>query len=464
VILMRLSLSKQPLAALLCLSMLSCGSEDTPDGPTLGCADQGTQGVPLEAVCSEASCTGNVACSEVIEVAAGADLAAAAASAVSGSCLAVAPGTYGDVALPSGVSLLGRWADEVTVGAISVASGGANTIRGITATSVQADGVATLVFEQSRVTAGVHGVAVAGAGAVEIACSEVTGAADHGVLATDTSNLTVRRSYLHDIGGPGLWVACSEGCGCSSVPDVSLTDVTVERARHAGVHFAAVDAVVRDVAITDTNQRPGMAGGVGLSAACGSVDVQGLYVDGAVEAGVLLQDTTGNLGAPGQEAGIIIINGKRGLWLSGDAGVTAQGFEISAAGGIGVGIDAESKGIIIINGKVEDTAAAQLPVAGGGTQSVGDGLLWMTGAEVSITGLSLSNSARAALLIDGEVAAGSTLTDVTLLGSDASFGIVQQGVQMGATAPMVGSNTPAVTQQSDATFAIPEPPSTPAAL
>src|SRR4051794_3157991 len=95
-----------------CLSGCAAGAPDcaAPDHLAGVCV-----GVPAADVCSTDTCTEGVACAAVVEVGSDAELAPKAAAATAGTCLSLAPGHYGAVALPGGVSLLGRSAAEVAV-------------------------------------------------------------------------------------------------------------------------------------------------------------------------------------------------------------------------------------------------------------------------------------------------------------------------------------------------------------
>src|SRR5579883_1639577 len=116
------------LAALGCLPLLSCSSGSSHPAPPAGCGDgvavsDGCAGVPAGPVCGDATCTQGVTCAKVVSAASDADLQGALASAQAGTCIALQPGTYGDAALPGGVSLLGRSAADVHVDGVTVGPG-----------------------------------------------------------------------------------------------------------------------------------------------------------------------------------------------------------------------------------------------------------------------------------------------------------------------------------------------------
>jgi hypothetical protein len=435
--------------------LAGCG-DDGEDCP--GCAD--AIGVPTAPVCADELCTAGVSCAQTVVARTQAELEAGAGQP--GACVALAPGAYGDVTLAAGTSLLGRWADEVRVGTVVIAAGAGATVRGVTATSVVVEGASALRVDQVRAAGGARGIDIQPGSAVTIVQTEVTGTAGHAIVATDPGSVALDRVFVHDVAGPGVWL---QGPSCEAGPraPVSLDRVHIERAQAVGVSLLGAEATLGATTIVATRQGGTAADGHGLAVAdCSSIDARGVVIDGADAFGAVMFQSAGRLGAPGEAESIIIINGRTGgLWLEGDQGVTLENFDISASGGVGVGIGAETVGIIIINGRVGGTTTMALPVVGGGQEDVGDGLMWRTGAQVSIDGLTLEASGRNAALIDGAVGAGSSIANVSLGGGDESKGILQQGFGEGTTAPEVGDNAPPLTQEPDAPYDVPESPAAP---
>src|SRR5262245_7329394 len=116
--------------AALALSPLACAP--SPAAPSAPCpAERVIEGQCAGVACEGEPWTGGVQCADVLEVASSADLAQISASAPSGACIALAPGTYPEVSLPGGVSLLGRGAGFVTVRGVVIGAGTGTVVRGL---------------------------------------------------------------------------------------------------------------------------------------------------------------------------------------------------------------------------------------------------------------------------------------------------------------------------------------------
>src|SRR5262245_27293778 len=96
--------SKASFLVLAALGLCACGSSDESSPPTPwppGCPEGHTVagecvGVSSSPVCAENTCTAGVACDNIVTVTNDAELTNAASSATAGTCIAVAPGNYGD--------------------------------------------------------------------------------------------------------------------------------------------------------------------------------------------------------------------------------------------------------------------------------------------------------------------------------------------------------------------------------
>lgn len=422
-------------------------------------------GVPVDPVCADPTCTGDVACSAVVTVSDASALAGASASATAGTCIALAPGSYGAATLPAGVSLLGRGADFVTVAGIDAQAGGA-TVRGV--------------------TVGAGGLTVSGAGAFSVAGVRVGGATGDGISAKAGVSLSVHESevlsaqgvalradgatdlvvhgfVVDGTNGPGLAALCDDGCACTSTATIERT--LVREATHVGMFLRGVGATIDGLEIGGTQVdglEPSSGGGL-VVAGCAEVEASHMNVHDNAFFGALVDSSVAHFGSPGEEDGIIIHANVLGVWFQGkDAGGEVGGADISGNQGVGLGASGQTKGIIIHASQIRDTTKKVLVVFGGGSEEVGDGLLWSDGAEVEVDDVVVSNSARQPVLIDGAVAAGSSIAHLTLEGSDAGKSILQQNLPSGGLSPTLGAATPAIDAQAAAVLAVPVAPQAPA--
>jgi hypothetical protein len=471
-------LRRRPSVALAASTILwmvtGCSSE--PETLGMPCERLGESGVALEALCDDDFCTAGVECSAVVEVESADGLAGAVGGASAGTCIALAPGRYGAVELPGGVHLLGRGANFVAVAGVTVLPGGTSVVRGVQVNGgvVVADGASGVSVEDACVVSSTtSGVRASAGSTVSVARSHIKDAAGYGVEAFDVTRLSLLETRITGAGAPGVWASCSDGCACSAQPEVDFQDVTVHEAALVGVALNGVNARLRDVSIADTGLRDFQGGGALAMGQCSVVDAEAVVLQvksaGDLDAygafGLLSDGVSGRLGAAGSDRGIIIVGGRPGAWFMDREGRGAElqvnAIDVSSSTGVGIGVSAGARGIIIVGGRIADTLGDTVPLANGGADTVGDGLSWNEGAGLVIDGVSLSRSARQAVLIDGGVGAGSNILAIDLA-NDPS-GILQQRVQVDDPAPELGSGVSLATESS-VMFAVPAEPSAPAAV
>ena len=453
------------------MGSLGCGADDETGAAAPECTRIGDTcvGVPAEPVCAEATCTGGVGCAAVLNAASQAELDAALAQASAGECIAVAPGKYGPVALPGGVSLLGRSAAEVEVGAITVADGAGAWIRGLTAAGGVLVGSATgMHLEAVKIAGGAEGRRGGPASSLTLVLSEVSGTTSHGVVGDGPQALTIERSIVRDSAGPGVWVQCADAnlCGCPEKPTASLDRVLLVNNRNVSANFIATRATLRRVEIRDTAVGADFQPGAGLIASgCSELAYAGVTVSASTSVGVLIDaSSAGPAQNDGQEKGIIVIDGSPGIWVQGTGPleepgqtVTLEAAEAISCHGSGFGFDLSARGIIVIDGKVSQTVNRTVAVEQGGSADVGVGLMWKSGVSATIDGLEVSGSALQAFVIDGAVGADSSLANVTLTGGDEAKGMIQQQVDTQDLAPTVGANSPALQRNAGMVTSVPLP-------
>jgi hypothetical protein len=418
-------------------------------------------GVPPAAVCTSDPCTTGVVCAQVVQVGSDAELQAAARGAMAGACIALAPGGYGAVDLPGGVSLLGRAADAVTVGKVTVGAGQGGVLRGLTTAGVHVEGAKGVKIESVLVLGSADtGVLVDAQSSVSLVTSTIEGSARYGLYAVDAADVSLDRVIIAGSGAPGLWVASSADCPApGAAPTVEVTSSIVRDNHIAGVALFGAKATFQGVDILATVPGDafhyGMLGG-GLSiAACSDVDLKGMRVLDSKSFGVLVDGSAGTIGGSGTDEDIEIQRNVIGLAVQNVmAPFKLEGAQLDQNQGVGINLGGGSQGVIICRSGVTNTVAKSLPV-GVGSKDVGDGLVWTDKSSAQISDLSLSGNALASVLIDGE--ASGLLDQVTLSGGDQTLGIVQQSF-MGGMQPTIMDGTPALQVDAGEVHPVPMPP------
>jgi hypothetical protein len=183
---------------------------------------------------------------------------------------------------------------------------------------------------------------------------------------------------------------------------VTLTDVTLTKSSMglwvSGAHVAWKGGSSTSHASTSLTAAAGVIAQDGAKLELDNVTVEknqgvGVLVDGAATT-ASLKDST------------ISENAERGVWAQRIAGtlespsLKIEGSQISKNRIVGVGA-VESRGIIIVSGRIADTVAAPLVTNLESTEQIGDGLGVFTGSgDVKIEGLTFEQNARAAGLFD----------------------------------------------------------------
>jgi hypothetical protein len=478
----------------LCLLMLlgalaGCG-DDEEAAPQCTKLDGVCVGVPAAALCGGNSCTDGISCGSVLAVANDAELDNAIASAAAGDCIALAPGRYKGVDVPAGVSLLGRSASEVKIAALTLGTGA--RVRGLQAEGGIAIGASTdVVVDAVRMQGGPNGLSCGAGASATVTRSEIVASEVYGLVARDAASLTLERSIVRQAGGGGLWVQCDAGCDCVAKPSVSLDHVLFEENAFVAISLQGTRATLGHVNMLDTHRRDSdfaLGGGLALTH-CSELTYAKLMIRAAASGtdtpntgyGMLIDSSSaGPLGSGLEEKGIIIVNGKRGLWIQGTGAppqepeqpVVLDGLEVDGASVVGVGFDLGAQGIIIVNGKVGRTSAFNGPtlhrddegMVSLGAASLGIGLVWKAASAVTIESLELSASATHSFIIDGPVGAGSAVNSIALSGGDEDKGIVQQFVQPAEATPTTGANVPAIQQSAQPITDVPIEVEVPATL
>ncbi|WP_437630265.1 right-handed parallel beta-helix repeat-containing protein [Sorangium sp. So ce854] len=431
--------------------LLGCGSSDLPaacppeDEIRGACA-----GVPRAPVCEAEMCAGEIPCAAILQVASDAALQSTAAGATSGACIALAPGSYGAVALPGGVSLLGRSADDVAVGEVTVGAGEGAVLRGFRASSLSIQGATGATIASVRVSGSPQdGVVVGPGSSVALIRSTIEGASRYGVHAVDPRAVSLDEVVIDASGGPGLWVASSSDCAAPPErPALDMKRSIVRGAHIAGLALFGVKATVRSVDVLATKVGESFSyglGGGGISvASCSEIDAKGLRVHDNSLYGVLVDGSTGTIGGTGPDEEAEIHRNVRGIWIQNvTESFTLENAQLDQNKGAGIGLSGESRGVIICRSSVSRTQLKSMDTIDDiSIRDVGHGLVWTERSSASVVDVELSSNALASVLIDGE--ADGELSRVVLSGGDETLGIVQQNVTSGAQKPLVTGGTPSL--------------------
>jgi hypothetical protein len=298
-----------------------------------------------------------------------------------------------------------------------------------------------------------------------VTASTIEEAALYGLYAVDPLVVSLDRVVIAGSGGPGLWVESS--ADCPAPPDAPLQpalDVksSIVRDSHiAGVALFGTKAAIAGLDILATNPgaefHTGRYGGGISIASCSDVDAKGLRVHDSKSYGVLVDGSKATIGGDGPDEDVEIHRNVIGVSIQN----VTESFQLENAQldqneGFGIGLSGESRGVIICRSSVTRTGVRSLPVLGAGAEDVGHGLAWTERSEATIMDVSLSGSALASVLIDGE--ATGTLRRVTLSGGDEVLGIVQQNYTSGGEQPGVAEGTPALQVAATTLYPVPAPP------
>ncbi len=419
-------------------------------------------GVPAGALCEQDQCVIDQYCSQVLR-ATPSDYEAQIAAAPSGSCVALTPGTYGAVNLPSGVSLFGRGAEYVSVQDVTMAGTTPAMIRGLTVDTagIYIDAQNITVDSVEIRNSPEDSVELAPGATATIIHSTIANAKRHGVVGFDAGNLTLEDSVVRSEEGPGMWMQCSGGCDCTGTVNVGLTNVAFRGNSLVGVAFIGVDATMANVEISDTTVGDNFEAGGGLSiSGCSHVDAQDVRITNNADFGMLIDDSSVDVDR------VEVSGNLRGVWVQNitssdpSQSVTMSHAMVAMNEGIGLGIAEASVGVTIEDSEIVETLSIPLPVLVGGVsasvEDVGDGIAWLDASQVTLTSVTVTSSARASILIDGEVGSGSTISNVVQSGGDEAMGILQQNLPPGGEQPAVAGNTASsVTTDTSEHYSIP---------
>jgi hypothetical protein len=272
---------------------------------------------------------------------------------------------------------------------------------------------------------------------------------------------------------------------------VNLDHVLFEDNRGVSVFLQGAVSTVSHVHILDTGPgEGGFALGIGLAAVhCTDLSYAKLMIRGAPEganpatigAGALVHASSARpVGSGADEKGIIIIDGKRGVWLQAigtppqepQQTVVLDGLDVQGALTAALGFDLGARGIIIIDGKIGATAAFEGPAQGtdpngdpfATTANLGIGLVWKAASSAIVESLEVGGSETHSVIIDGAVGADSAIHALAQSGGDEQMGVVQQNVEAMDAAPQTDASGPMINRTADPLTVLPPEFDVPAPL
>ncbi len=225
-------------------------------------------------------------------------------------------------------------------------------------------------------------------------------------------------AYASIEGAPGVGVAVGQGGG-------AMFDVVVTGAKTAAVAMASGEARFENVSLEKSaiglfagggtltmiggriaeNGNASLTSGLGLVAANGAkLNLEGVVVEKNTATGVLVDGAATTVTMKDSK---VLDNAERGIWAQGIEGsldapsLRLEGTEVARNKIVGVGA-LESRGIIVVGGRVADTKAAPVVTNLATTEDVGDGFGVFTGSgDFKVDGTTVEANARAAGIIDG---------------------------------------------------------------
>lgn len=317
-----------------------------------------------------ASPGGGLTCSTSTAASDAASATTALAAAAAGSCVVLAPGSYaGPFIVPAGVGLVAQNGSRATITggtaqapAVTLGEGARLALVDV----LDAPGVAIAVRASSAILSDVT-VTGAKSAALAVLCKDgaTAGAAACASGSVALSDVLLTRSTL------GLWVSGAhivwQGGGSTNHAGTALT---------AAAGIIAQEGAKLDLENVTVEKNQGV----------------GVLVDGAT--------TTASI-----KNAIVNENGERGIWAQRVAGtleapaLKIEGSQITKNKIVGVGA-VESRGIIIVSGKIADTVAAPLVTNLESTEPIGDGIGIFAGSTDFKIDTTFESNARTAGLID----------------------------------------------------------------
>ncbi|MFO0661163.1 MAG: hypothetical protein U0165_15225 [Polyangiaceae bacterium] len=429
------------------MGLWGCSGETSDSGantPSANCDFKGANGTcigaTLDVICSGETCTDSVQCATVHKLAPSDNVASVVSKAAPGDCIALTAGTFSALEIPAGVHVLGVGKASTNVSSLSInGTGPESLVRGLTIKGYGlVVGASAIKVEQVEIVGSNvdqptwrAAIAIPEGGSLDFVDSTISMSATTGILSTDGASISLTRAVITSTGKEALWTQCTATCDCVSQPVVTLDDVLFSKT--SGLVLLGAQTQANHLSVRDTHPSSGsFAGGdvaqgivvAGCSNFTGS-DIEHLGGSGTgffvSSSNVSLTGGTSDdptLRLSTHETGGLVIES---IDPAKGQGVSVESFVISNCATAGVSASFESNGVHLSHGTISGTRFQS------GANTVGDGLAWSNGSALVLDDITISDSARVNLILDGDAGDGSSLTSVTLKGSGKEGNAYVQG-------------------------------------
>lgn len=222
-------------------------------------------------------------------------------------------------------------------------------------------------------------------------------------IAIRAANALVNSVTVTGSKGAALAVLCKEATtpGCAG-GSVALTSVVLEKSS-LGLWVSGAHVVMKGGS-SDNHAGTSLSAAAGVIAQDGAqLDLDGVLVEKNQGVGILID---GAKTKASLKNAIVNENGERGVWVQRVAGtleapaVRLEECQLTKNKIVGVGA-LESRGIIIVGGRIADTVASPIVTNLATTEPIGDGVGLFRSGDFKLDGARVESNARAAGVVDG---------------------------------------------------------------
>lgn len=184
--------------------------------------------------------------------------------------------------------------------------------------------------------------------------------------------------------------------------DATLEDVVLEKSA-VGILAKGAKVTMKGGRVSE-NGSSSLTSGAGIIAADGTtLDIEGTVIEKNDGPGIVVDGSSSKLTAKSLK---VLDNAAQGVWVQNAEGtidapaVRLEDSEVARNKLVGVGA-LESRGIIVVGGRIGETRAAPTVTNLAKTEDIGDGLFLFKGGDLKVENTTLEANARTAGIIDG---------------------------------------------------------------